>query len=283
MSEYFSNFALKMRTGAEKPTILLSFDTEEFDVPREQGVDIALDEAMRVSVAGTERFIDIVEQCGARATFFCTATFAAHAPQVMQRIMDGGHEVASHGVDHWQPQPSDPERSKQLLEQQCGVPIHGYRQPRMFAVDHSTLARAGYCYNSSLHPTFIPGRYMHLNVPRTPFFEGEVLQIPASVTPWVRIPVFWLACHHYPQWLYRRLCLWTARHDGQFVVYFHPWEFFPLAQHPEWRIPYLMRHNSGEAMARRLCALLEMFGRQDTTFATYSEFTSQFQATHPQP
>ena len=44
-----------------------------------------------------------------------------------------------------------------------------------------------------------------------------------------------------------------------------------------------MRHNSGEAMARRLRALLEMFGRQDATFATYSEFTSQFQATHPQP
>ena len=33
--------------------ILLSFDTEEFDVPREHGVDFPLDEAMKVSVYGT--------------------------------------------------------------------------------------------------------------------------------------------------------------------------------------------------------------------------------------
>ena len=35
--------------------ILLSFDTEEFDVPREHGVDFPLDEAMKVSVYGTNR------------------------------------------------------------------------------------------------------------------------------------------------------------------------------------------------------------------------------------
>ncbi len=36
--------------------ILLSFDTEEFDVPREHGVDFPLDEAMKVSVYGTNRW-----------------------------------------------------------------------------------------------------------------------------------------------------------------------------------------------------------------------------------
>ena len=35
--------------------ILLSFDTEEFDVPREHGVDFSLEEGMRVSVEGTTR------------------------------------------------------------------------------------------------------------------------------------------------------------------------------------------------------------------------------------
>ena len=38
--------------------ILLSFDTEEFDVPREHGVDYPLDEAMKVSVYGTNRILD---------------------------------------------------------------------------------------------------------------------------------------------------------------------------------------------------------------------------------
>ena len=38
--------------------ILLSFDTEEFDVPREHGVDFSLEEGMKVSIEGTNRILD---------------------------------------------------------------------------------------------------------------------------------------------------------------------------------------------------------------------------------
>ena len=83
--------------------ILLSFDTEEFDVPREHGVDFPLDKAMEVSVYGTNKILDCLKKNGVRATFFCTSNFAENAPEVMHRIMDEGHEVAAHGCDHWQP------------------------------------------------------------------------------------------------------------------------------------------------------------------------------------
>ena len=73
--------------------ILLSFDTEEFDVPREHGVDFPLDEAMKVSVYGTNRILDCLKKNGVKATFFCTSNFAENAPEVMRRIMDEGHEV----------------------------------------------------------------------------------------------------------------------------------------------------------------------------------------------
>ena len=76
--------------------ILLSFDTEEFDVPREHGVDFPLDEAMKVSVYGTNRILDCLKKNGVKATFFCTSNFAENAPEVMRRIMDEGHEVAAH-------------------------------------------------------------------------------------------------------------------------------------------------------------------------------------------
>ena len=94
--------------------ILLSFDTEEFDVPREHGVDFPLDEAMKVSVYGTNRILDCLKKNGVKATFFCTSNFAENAPEVMRRIMDEGHEVAAHGCDHWQPQASDVSRSKEI-------------------------------------------------------------------------------------------------------------------------------------------------------------------------
>ena len=253
--------------------ILLSFDTEEFDLPREHGVDISFDDSIEVSKAGTHRVLDILSQLDVKATFFCTVNFARRAPDVIQRIVAEGHEVASHGIDHWQPKPEDVAQSKPELEALTGQPVNGYRQPRMFPVDDDVIEQAGYRYNSSLHPTFIPGRYMHFDVPRVPFYKGGVLQIPTSVSPWVRLPLFWLACHHYPQWLYRRLCLWTLHHDGQFVIYFHPWEFVALGEHPEWNIPYSVRRNTGRTMVRRLQFLIQAFKHDGARFVTYSSFT----------
>lgn len=252
--------------------VLLSFDTEEFDVPREHGVDISLAEAMEVSVYGTERILDCLCKNGARATFFCTSNFVENAPDVVSRIMDEGHEVAAHGCDHWRPEPSDVERSKQIIARQTGVSVHGYRQPRMFPVSDSEIKRCGYVYNSSLNPAFIPGRYMHLTDPRTCFIKDGVLQIPASVTPWCRFPLFWLSYHHLPANLYRRMATMVMKHDGYFATYFHPWEFYPLSKRPELKMPYLIRHNSGEQMEKRLSDLIAHFKDAGAEFATYYEF-----------
>ena len=78
--------------------VLLSFDTEEFDVPREHGVKYdTLKEGMEVSKYGTNKILDILKKEGVKATFFCTSNFAQHAPEVMARIMNEGHEIAAHG------------------------------------------------------------------------------------------------------------------------------------------------------------------------------------------
>ena len=85
---------------SDKYKVLLSFDTEEFDVPREHGVDISMEESMRISRTGTIRILDVLRNNGVRATFFCTTNFASNAPDVMERIVAEGHEVAAHGCDH---------------------------------------------------------------------------------------------------------------------------------------------------------------------------------------
>lgn len=255
--------------------ILLSFDTEEFDVPREQGVEIALSESMVVSKYGTNCILDVLKKANIRATFFCTATFAENAPEVMQRILDEGHEVACHGCDHFQPQATDFEQSKIRVEKVIGRTTFGYRQPRMFPVDEKEIQRMGYVYNSSLNPAFIPGRYMHLTTPRTYFMKDGVLQIPASVTPWFRIPLFWLSLHHFPEWLYRNLVRRVVKHDGYFNTYFHPWEFYELNNHPEYHIPYIIRHHSGKAMAERLSRFIDAMKKDGQEFITYNEFAQK--------
>lgn len=255
--------------------ILLSFDTEEFDVPREHGVDITLEEGMKVSIEGTNRILDVLKKNAVKATFFCTGNFAEHAPEVLRRIIEEGHEVACHGVDHWQPKETDCEMSKQIVERVTGRQVYGYRQPRMFPVSDSEIERVSYRYNSSLTPAFIPGRYMHFTAPRTWFMKGKVMQIPASVTPLVRFPLFWLSLHNLPESLYHRLVRRTLKHDGYFVTYFHPWEFYDLKEHPEFKIPFIIRNNSGHKMMQRLDRLIKMLKQRQYEFITYIEFVNR--------
>lgn len=256
--------------------ICLSFDTEEFDVPLEHGVEWdTLTQGMDVSVYGTNQILDCLKECGVKATFFCTTNFATHAPEVMQRILNEGHEVAAHGCDHWKPEAADVERSKATLERITGREIVGYRQPRMFPVDLAEQRQQGYRYNASLNPAFIPGRYMHLNAPRTPFIEEGVMQIPASVSPWLRIPMFWLSLHNFPLWLYKALCRRIVKHDGHFNTYFHPWEFYPLGEHPELKMPFIIRRNAGQPMRERLKAVILDLKSRGEKFGTYSEFANE--------
>ena len=56
--------------------IPLSFDIEEFDVPREHGAELPMEEQARISVAGTEAILDILKEHQVKATFFSTANFA---------------------------------------------------------------------------------------------------------------------------------------------------------------------------------------------------------------
>ena len=255
--------------------ILLSFDTEEFDVPKEHGVEIPLEEQVRISTIGTNKILDCLKRNGIKATFFCTANFAIHSQETIKRIQKEGHEIASHGYNHWTFKIEDLKESKRVLEELTGQKVRGYRQARMMPVPEKEIYNAGYEYNSSLNPTFIPGRYMHLSTPRTYFMKEVVMQIPASVTPWVRFPLFWLSYHNLPAKLYRVLCNWTVKHDGYMVTYFHPWEFYELGKHPELKMPFIIRNHAGEAMEQRLDAFIRYFKTRNVPFLTFSEFSDK--------
>ena len=261
-----------MKSNEQKPTVCLSFDFEECDLPREAGVDFPIEEGMRYSVEGANAVLDVLERHGVKATFFCTLNFAERAPEVMRRLVAGGHEVAAHGVDHFHQTPEDPFRCKEGLERLYGVKVVGYRQPRMFPVDDAALVKAGFRYNSSLNPAFIPGRYCHWDVPRTPFVKAGLLQVPASVTPLIRFPLFWLALHLLPEWLYHALVRRTLRRDGRIVTYFHPWEFSSLSERSaELKIPRLVRMNLGRAMIGRLDRFVAAMVKSGAEFGIIKE------------
>jgi hypothetical protein len=103
--------------------------------------------------------------------------------------------------------------------------------------------------------------------------KDGVMQIPASVTPWIRFPLFWLALHNLPQGLYHWMTRRVLKNDGYFVTYFHPWEFYDLKEHPEFKMPFIIKNHSGREMAGRLDKLIKMLKAHGHEFITYTEFT----------
>ena len=145
--------------------VLLSFDIEEFDMPLEYGKTISMDDQIAISEHGTITILDLLKKHQVKATFFSTTVFAMAVPDLLRRIVAEGHEVASHTYYHSAFANEDLLLSKQKLEEITKTTVVGLRMPRMYPVDKSEVEKAGYLYNSSINPTFLPGRYNHLDKP----------------------------------------------------------------------------------------------------------------------
>jgi peptidoglycan/xylan/chitin deacetylase (PgdA/CDA1 family) len=245
--------------------IFLSFDIEEFDNPFPCSQDLSFNQQLEISEEGTNNILDLLVKQGVTATFFCTVNFAQNASYLVRRMIDEGHEVASHGYYHNRFSVEHLKLSKDALEALTGEKIFGFRMPNMGNLEASDLTAAGYRYNSSLNPTFLPGKYNNFTKPRRIFLEDSVYQIPASVSPILRIPLFWLALHVFPVSFYKGLSDSALKQDGYLNLYFHPWEFIDLQQ-AELDLPSYVKRNSGAAMEQRLGTIIEYFKAKGISF-----------------
>ena len=249
--------------------IYLSFDIEEFDMPKEYGYDIAFERQIAISRKGLTAILDLLKKHQMHATFFSTVVFAQQVPDLINRLIEEGHELASHTYYHSDFENEHIKRSKEALEQQFGVTVEGLRMPRMLEVSAEEVKKAGYRYNSSVNPTFLPGRYNKLHVPKRFFNENGLWQIPAAVS-WFRFPLFWLSFHNLPLWLYKFLLKRSVKSIGYAALYFHPWEFTDLHQ-KEFNFPAYVMRNSGEKMIARFDSLLTFIKQQWWKTGLYKE------------
>lgn len=258
--------------------ILLSFDIEEFDMPMEYGKSIPFEEQISISKAGTTAILDLLDVHQIKATFFSTVVFAKNAPDIIKRIIASGHELASHTYFHSDFKVAHLKMSKDELEQLSHSEVIGFRMPRMYPVDEMEIFKAGYLYNSSINPTFLPGRYNHLDKPRTYFMQSGVLQIPASVSPMIRFPLFWLSFHNLPLFIYIFLSNITLKHDQYLNIYFHPWEFTDLDQPKKFNFPGYVSKNTGAKMIARFDQFIVQMKQKNYIFGTFKEFITTIDA-----
>ena len=238
-------------------------------------------------VAGnTGRLLDILGEAGATGTFFMLGWVAQRHPELVRRIVAEGHEIASHGSDHYRADQQSPDefradvrRSKALLEDTGGVPVLGYRAPT-FSVGHqnrwvhAVLAEEGYRYSSSVYP-IRHDLYGEPDAPRSPFCpQPGFIEIPLTT---VRIfgrnlPT---AGGGYFRLLPYRLTRRALRKAGKdlgvpSIFYIHPWEIDP-DQPRQSQAPLLSRFRHYLNLGRtegRLRRLLHDFrwARMDRVF-----------------
>jgi peptidoglycan/xylan/chitin deacetylase (PgdA/CDA1 family) len=251
----------------------MSFDVEEFDMPAEHNQHLSVYEQMETGFKGLQATMSVINGADTPGTFFTTAHFAMWFADSIRQIARK-HEIASHTYYHSAYKTADLLQSRLELESISGQPIYGLRMPRMKKVPMQDVIDAGYSYDSSINPTWIPGRYNNLHTPRTIHYQENMLRIPASVSPKLRIPLFWLAFKNMPYAVFRKLAIQTLHHDGYLCLYFHPWEFTDIW---EFEIPGYAKRWSGEKLQHRLYRLIKDL-KAEGEFTTMWQMLSETQS-----
>lgn len=236
--------------------------------------------------ANVDRLLKRFADSDARATFFTLGWIAERHPQVVRRIVEAGHELASHGYGHLRASDQSREEflqdvssAKKILEDIAGVPVIGYRAPsfsigegNLWAFD--VLKEAGYAYSSSVYPV----QHDHYGMPDAPRFPYAVreglIEIPITTVRALgrNLPAggggyFRFAPYGVSRWAIDRF---NRDERAPAIFYMHPWEIDP--QQPRVAGPglktrfrhYVNLHRTEDRLARLLGDF--RWGRMDQVF-----------------
>lgn len=227
----------------------LTFDIEDYYQVEAFKEFVAFDEWPRYPsrvVENTRRITDILDERQVKATFFILGWVAEKFPEMVKRLTNEGHEIATHGYAHEMVYKQTPEvfeadlaKSLEILENLSGKKVIGYRAPTYSIIQESfwafdILLRHNLCYDSSIFP-IIHDRYGIPDGERFPHkikCDGErsIMEFPLST---VR---FWkwnfpIAGGGYlrllPYELIKQGVSWLNRQQHPAIIYLHPWELDP--------------------------------------------------------
>ena len=195
-------------------------------------------------VANTQRILDLLAESDTHATFFVLGWVADRHPALVQAIVDGGHELATHGYWHelvYRQTPeefaADLQQSLAAIERAVGnVPVAGYRAPGFSITNESlwaldVLREHGLAYDSSIFPLSMHDRYGLKEAPRfANKVRGDLWEFPVNT---LRLGNFNLPIagggyfRLYPLWTTRQAIRHLNSQERPAVIYLHPWEFDP--------------------------------------------------------
>ena len=192
----------------------------------------------------TDHILELFDGHDVRATFFMLGWVAERYSGLVRRIVDAGHELASHGYSHVRVTQQSPQafsedvsKTRKLLEDMAGCEVQGYRAASYSIVHetlwaHDLLQEAGYRYSSSVYPI----HHDLYGIPEAPRFaywhkDGGLLEIPVTTVSLFNhnLPCggggyFRLLPYRVSRWAMQRV---NGADHMPCVFYFHPWEIDP--------------------------------------------------------
>ncbi len=232
--------------------------------------------------------LELLARHGAKGTFFTLGWVADRKPHLVRRIVEAGHEIASHSWWHRKVTSLTPAEfredvrsSKARLEDASGRRVLGFRAPSFsigpgveWAFD--VLLEEGYRYDSSLFPIRRPGYGYPGAEPRPHLIHraaGDLLELPLATTVLLGVRLPAAGGGYFRQLPYALTARAFREHEERAEpasFYIHPWEVDP--DQPRLSVSLLsrLRHYSGlrrtlprleRLLARfRFTSVAELFG-----------------------
>ncbi|GAA4643665.1 DUF3473 domain-containing protein [Pontixanthobacter gangjinensis] len=246
------------------------------------------------------RILDLFAAADVKATFFTLGWVAKRHGSLMRKIVEAGHELASHGYDHARVFNFDRKEfgediriAREILEDSTGAKITGYRAPS-FSIDQRTpwaymeLAEQGYAYSSSVAP-IAHDHYGWREAPRFAFKPlpwSDLVEIPVTtaILGGRRVAAggggfFRVLPYAFSRWAIRQV---NREEQRPAVFYFHPWEIDPdQPRVPGAPLKSRVRHYTNlKKMAPKLTELINEFawGRMDMLAHRQAEFAQELAA-----
>jgi hypothetical protein len=194
---------------------------------------------------------ELLEREGLTLTVFVSGRLLSERPDLIDLFDRERTIFENHGYDHRDVHGSAAARRDNLLrgheayEAFFRCAPRGYRAPNgiIGPEELRALHELGYRYDSSVFPTWFPGRYRHSRCPSEDFVwaDLDLLECPVSVTSYLRVPlgVSFMQILGWP--VYRRLLgrrAWPAR----LLVDFHLHDLVPGAWYEDASLGYRLAY-----------------------------------------
>ena len=210
--------------------------------------------------------LELLDRYNVSATFFVLGQVAERHPELIKKIYEKGHEIASHSYSHKRLHELGKEKfeydirkSTNILESIIKEKIIGFRAPS-YSIDRNTawaldvLENSGYKYDSSIFPIRFRKKSLYgvRNVPLYPYSpsneditkesgDRKIIEFPLSVVKFagIKIPVAGGAyLRLFPAWFLRLAIIKINKEKRPAIIYVHPWETYEKTPRIKLPFPY---------------------------------------------